>query len=137
MKRIKSAWRDCDEPMHFASHVFRIAFGILFILVAVAKLKMGYGGFANFLVNGAGPLSELPDFFLYAYGWIIPALELIVGLMLIFKTRVALAYKIIAVIYLTFIAGQLYDGNGTIVGNEYLPSLVALTVGYYAYRKTE
>ena len=64
-----------QDPVLFGATVLRIAFGILFVLVAVKKFCMGYGGFAESLVNGDTLFAkELPDFLLYAYGYIIPAL---------------------------------------------------------------
>ena len=127
-----------NDPVHFASHLFRIAFGILFIFVAVKKLRMGYGGFAESLVANADSLfaQELPSFLIYLYGWALPAIEMIVGLMLLFNKKTVLAYKVVALIYLSFILGQQYDGNTAKVGTEYLPSMVALAVGYFAYAKT-
>lgn len=137
MQSFKKRWGDCDDPMVFASHIFRIAFGIMFTFVAIKKLRMGYGGFAEALVTNPDSLlsQEFPSALLYLYGWIIPGLELLVGLMLLFDRGTRTAYKLVALIYLTFIFGQQYDGNTAKVGTEYLPSMVALAVGYYAYHK--
>ncbi|MFT7016327.1 MAG: hypothetical protein ACJATX_000286 [Candidatus Paceibacteria bacterium] len=108
----------------------------MFILVAVKKFRMGYGGFAESLVNGDTLFAkELPDFLLYAYGYVIPALEFIIGAMLLLNKKTKLAYQIMAGIYLSFIIGQQYDGNTSKVGNEYLPALLTLVVAYYTYHK--
>ena len=106
-----------NDPMYFGATLLRIAFGILFVLVAVKKLRMGYGGFAESLVTADTLIAqELPAFLLYAYGYIIPALELVVGLMLLANKYTKTAYQIIGIIYLSFIFGQQYNGNTSKVG---------------------
>ena len=125
-----------QDPMYFGAQVLRIAFGVMFVFVAVKKLRLGYGGFAEGLVNGDSLFAkELPDFLLYAYGYIIPGLELVVGVLLLVNKYTKTAYQIIAAIYLSFIFGQQYDGNTSKVGNEYLPALLTLVTAYYLHHK--
>jgi len=122
----------CNDPMYFGATVLRIAFGIMFVLVAVKKFRMGYGGFAESLVSGDTLFAkELPDVLLYAYGYAIPAVEFIAGILLLLNKYTKFAYQVIAVTYLTFILGQQYDGNTSKVGNEYLPGLLTLVTAYY------
>lgn len=139
MKKLTHCWKKIDDPTVFAAHILRIAFGLLFVFVAIKKFRMGYGGFAESLVANADSLfsNEIPDIFLYIYGWIIPGLEFVVGLMLLLDKGTRTAYKLVAIIYLSFILGQQYDGNTSKVGTEYLPSLVALVVAYYTYHKSK
>ena len=127
------------DPIYFGATILRLAFAFLFILVAVKKLRMGYGGFAEGLVSNADSLlaGELPSGLLYLYGGIIPAAELLAGLALLFNRYTQKAYIAIAFIYLSFVFGQQYDGNTAKVGTEYLPSLVALVLAYWMHWKTE
>lgn len=129
--------KKCD-PVHFGATVLRLAFAFLFILVAVKKFRMGYGGFAESLVAADDLMAkEIPHFILYAYGYLLPAAELIAGVLLLFNKYVKVAYMIIAAIYLSFIFGQEYNGNTAKVGNEYLPGLLALVAAYYLNHKAE
>lgn len=124
--------RMCSDPMFYGATILRWAFGIMFVLVAVKKFRMGYGGFAESLVGADNHVArEIPHFLLYIYGYLLPAAELIAGLLLIFNKHTKIAYNLIAVIYLSFIFGQEYNGNTSKVGNEYLPAMVALVVSYY------
>lgn len=127
-----------NDPMYFGATILRLAFGIMFVLVAVKKFRMGYGGFAESLVSGGSLFAnELPDFLLYAYGYTIPTLELFVGILLLANKYVKTAYQIMAVIYLSFIFGQQYDGNTSKVGNEYLPALLTLVSAYYLHHNAK
>ena len=120
----------------FGAKVLRLAFAILFLLVGVKKLRMGYTGFADALIAGDGHLaSEFPGAALYVYGLLLPAAELIAGALLLVNKYVDEAYALIALMYLTFIFGQQYDGNTSKVGTEYLPSLLALSAAVYFHKK--
>ena len=122
----------------FGSEVFRLAFGLLFFLVGVKKLRMGYTGFAEAIVAGDGYLAnEIPYLFLYVYGLALPAAELAAGIALLANKYVREAYAGIALMYLTFIFGQQYDGETGKVGTEYLPALVALTIGVFMREKAK
>ena len=115
-----------------------MAFGILFVLVAVKKLRMGYFGFAESLVTSEGLLAqELPHALLYAYGAITPALELLAGVLLLVNKKVKLGYAIVALFYVSFIFGQMYDGNTPKIGTEYIPSLLAVIAGYFLSDRTQ
>jgi uncharacterized membrane protein YphA (DoxX/SURF4 family) len=119
-------------PYHFGAFVLRVAFGLLFILVAVKKFRMGYFGFAENLVAGDGLMAqEIPSFLLYAYGALTPAVELAAGILLLINKHVKVGYTIAALFYLSFIFGQMYDGNTSKVGTEYIPSLLAVVAGYW------
>ncbi len=119
-------------PYHFGATVLRLAFGILFVLVAVKKFRMGYFGFADMLINGEGLMAqEIPSFILYIYGALTPAIEFIAGALLILNKKPKIAYSIAALFYLSFVFGQMYDGNAVKVGTEYIPSLLAVVVGYW------
>ena len=120
----------------FGSNVFRLAFGIYFLLVGVKKLRMGYPGFAEALVSGDDLIAqELPNVVLYIYGLALPAAELLAGGALLVNRYVKEAYFTIAVIYLSFIFGQMYNGNTGKIGTDYMPSLVALTMGVLCWKK--
>lgn len=116
----------------FGATVLRYAFALLFIFVGVKKLRMGYGGFAESLV-AADTLTanEIPAVLLMAYGYILPAAELIAGALLLVNKYVKEAYATIAVIYLTFVFGQMYDGNTSKIGTEYMPSMIALSLAVF------
>jgi len=99
---------------------------------------MGYGGFAASLVTGDGLMAqEIPHVLLLAYGYLIPAAELIAGVLLLINRYVKEAYATIALIYLTFIFGQMYDGNTAKIGTEYMPSLVALSLAVFFRMRSE
>lgn len=111
----------------FGALILRLAFGILFTLVAVKKLRMGYGGFAESLVTADTLMAkEIPHMLLLAYGYVLPAAELIVGVLLLANKYVREAIAVIAIIYLTFVFGQMYNLNTAKIGTEYFPSLLAL-----------
>ena len=119
-------------PYHFGATVLRLSFGFLFVLIAIKKFRMGYFGFAEMLVNGKGSMAkEIPSFILYAYGTLIPAIEILAGLLLLINKKPKIAYSAIALLYLSFIFGQTYDGNVAIIGSEYIPSLLAVIAGYW------
>jgi uncharacterized membrane protein YphA (DoxX/SURF4 family) len=123
-----------EDKEKFISTTIRWAFGILFVFVAVKKFRGGYFSFADGLVS-ADTLTakEIPNFLLYLYGAIIPALELIAGIMLLVNKKVKLAYALIAATYLSFIFGQMYNLNTSKIGTEYFPSLLLLLTGFYFY----
>lgn len=122
----------------FTDSMFRLAFGILFIFIAITKIRAGYTAFAESLAN---PIEEsllrndLGFPILYLYGIMLPALELLAGVMLILDKYSHLAYELIAFIYLSFIFGQAYNGNASTIGSEYLPSLLALSFAYAAHMR--
>ena len=121
----------------FGAKVMRWSFGLLFLLVGVKKLRMGYTGFADALVGGDGNLAaEIPNIILYVYGLIIPAAELLAGAALLANKYVQEAYTAIALMYLSFIFGQMYDGNTSKVGTEYFPSLVALCLAVFFWKRS-
>ncbi|MDF2378676.1 MAG: hypothetical protein P1V18_00435 [Candidatus Gracilibacteria bacterium] len=127
-----------DIPFfEFSSKVIRYAFGILFILVAVKKFRMGLGGFADSLIKADNLIAqEIPAILLLAYGYIIPWMELFAGAALFSKKHVYSGYKVIALIYLSFIFGQMYNLNTSKIGTEYFPSLILLMLGYYSHQMT-
>ena len=116
----------------FGARVLQYAFAIMFLLVGVKKLRMGYTGFADALIAGDGHLAnEFPSMLLYLYGLALPAAELIAGVLLLINKYVREAYMLIALMYLSFVFGQQYDGNTAKVGTEYLPSLMALALAVF------
>ena len=133
MKALQKCIHDCFKNEYaFGAKLLRYGFAILFILVAVKKLRMGYTGFADSLVNGDGHLAaEMPVILLQVYGYIIPAAELVAGVMLLVDQYRREAYFAIGIIYLTFIFGQMYDGNTSKIGTEYFPSMVALSLAVF------
>jgi len=119
-------------PYHFGATVLRLAFGILFVLVAIKKFRMGYFGFADMLVNADTLMAkEIPSFILYIYGALTPAVELLAGVLLLINKKPKIAYGIAALFYLSFVFGQMYNGDAVKVGTEYIPSLLAVVVGYW------
>ena len=124
------------DPMKFGAIVLRLAFGILFILAAVQKFRMGYGAFADIIMNGDNLIAkEIPAFLLTIYGYALPGLEFIVGILLVLNIWSKYAYATISLIYLSFIFGQTYNGNASIVGTEYIPALLTVVVAYYLQDK--
>lgn len=123
----------------FAAQVLRYAFAIYFIFVSIKKFRMGIPEFATSLTEGAMGTeilaNEIPNFLLYAYGWVLTFAELAAGIMLLLNKKVQEAYTIIALIYLSFIFGQMYSGNTSKIGTDYLPSLVALCLAVFAHIK--
>ena len=120
----------------FGAEVFRWAFGLYFLLVGIKKLRMGYPGFAESLVAADDLIAgEIPSIALYIYGLALPAAELASGAALLLNKYVKEAYFTIGVIYLTFIFGQMYNGNTGKIGTDYMPSLVALTMGVFMWHK--
>lgn len=132
----KMCERFSKDPHYFIATVFRLAFALLFILVAIKKFRMGYGNFVESMVTADTLLAkEIPDVFLMIYAYLLPLAELLAGVLLLFNKYTKEAYQLIALMYLTFILGQQYDGNTAKVGTEYLPSLVALAVAYWTHHK--
>lgn len=116
----------------FGAEVLRYAFGLYFLLVGVKKLRMGYPGFAESLLAADDLIAgEIPHIILYIYGLVLPAAELLAGVGLLLNKYVKEAYFTIGVIYLTFVFGQMYNGNTGKIGTDYLPSLVALSLGVF------
>lgn len=131
--------KDCFKNEYsFGAKTLRYAFGLLFVLVAVKKFRMGYGGFAEGLVSGDGHLAkEVPHVILYAYGYALPAAELIAGVFLLINKYVKEGFAMIAIMYLTFIFGQMYDGNTGKVGTDYIPTLTGLSLAVFFHMKGE
>lgn len=116
----------------FGAQVLRIAFGMLFLLVGIKKFRMGFTGFADAIVSGDGQLAqEIPSVVLYIYGLALPIAEFGAGLCLLLNKHIKEAYFAIAIMYLTFIFGQQYDGNTAKVGTEYLPALLTLSLAVF------
>lgn len=124
----------------FGAEVLRYAFAIYFILVAVKKLRMGIPQFADAIVGGAMGTEllagEVPSILLYIYGLALPIVEMVAGIMLLVNFKVREAYTLIALVYLSFIFGQMYSGNTGKIGTDYLPSLVALTLAVFFREKS-
>ena len=128
---IPKRFENTDE---FAAFLLRYTFGIMFLLVAVKKIRMGYGGFADSLLMGDTLLAaEAPSMLILAYGLILPGIELLVGAALLLDYNVKYAYIAIGFIYLSFVFGQMYNGNTVKVGTEYFPSILALIAAFYFY----
>jgi uncharacterized membrane protein YphA (DoxX/SURF4 family) len=127
------------DPEYFGAVALRLTFGLVFVLAAVAKFRMGFSGFADIVVSGEGNLaSEMPAVILQAYGYALPILELIAGVLLLSgcKKHAKYGFGLAGIIYLTFVFGQAYDANIAVVGTEYLPSLLALYFGFHLFAKT-
>lgn len=125
----------------FGAEVLRYAFAIYFILVAVKKLRMGIPEFADSIVGGAMGTEllagEMPAIALYAYGLVLPVVEMIAGILLLINIKVREAYALIALTYLSFIFGQMYSGNTGKIGTDYLPSLTALTLAVFFRERSQ
>lgn len=123
----------------FPAEVLRYAFAIYFILVAVKKFRMGIPEFATSITEGAMNTellaNEIPHILLYVYGLALPFVEFIAGFLLLINKYVREAYIMIALTYLSFIFGQMYSGNTSKIGTDYLPSLTALSIAVYAREK--
>ena len=121
---------------NFASTLLRLSFGLLFLLVAIKKLRMGYGGFAESLIMGDTLLAkDAPPILLLSYGLLLPGLELFIGVALLLDYHVRDAYVVIGIIYLSFIFGSMYNGNTVKIGTEYFPSILALIAAHHFYEK--
>lgn len=133
MKKLLQKWYKNEYA--FGAEVLRYAFAIYFILVAVKKLRMGIPEFADSIVGGAMNTEllagEIPSIALYIYGLLLPVAEMLAGILLLLNKKVREAYVIIALIYLSFIFGQMYSGNTGKIGTDYLPSLMALTFAVF------
>lgn len=125
----------------FGAEVLRYAFAIYFILVAVKKLRMGIPNFADSIVGGAMNTEllagEVPSIILYIYGLALPILEMVAGILLLINVRVREAYILVALIYLSFVFGQMYSGNTGKIGTDYLPSLTALTLAVFFRERSQ
>ena len=127
------------SPMHFGATVLRLAFAFLFILVAVKKFRMGIGNFVNGMILNPETLmaQEIPNFLLLIYGYLIPWVELIAGVLLLFDRYTKIAYTAVAFIYVSFVFGQMYNGDTAKIGTEYMPSLLAVIAAYYMHERDE
>ena len=127
------------SPMHFGATVLRLAFALLFILIAIKKFRMGLGNFTNAMILNPDNLTtqEIPNFLLQIYGYSIAWVELAAGVLLLFDRYTKIAYTIVAFTYLSFIFGQVYNGDEAIIGSQYMPSLLAVVAGYWMHEKDE
>ncbi len=127
------------NPMHFGATVFRLAFGVLFVLVAVKKFRVGIPNFIDGMILNPDNLTaqEIPNWILSAYGYIIPWVELAAGIFLLIDRYTKVAYTVVAFTYVSFIFGQMYNGNTGKIGTEYIPSLMATVAAYYMHEKDE
>lgn len=131
----KACERFFSEPAYFGATVLRLAFALLFLLAGINKLRMGYGGFASMIVGNGGNLaSEAPAVLLYIYGYLLPAAELLAGVLLLFNKYTKHAFALVALMYLSFVFGQMYDGNGSEM-TGYLVALLAATAGFHLHDK--
>ena len=125
----------------FGAEVLRYAFAIYFILVAVKKIRMGIPQFADALVDGGLNTellaSEMPSILIYIYGLALPVVEMVAGILLLINVRIREAYTLVGLTYLTFIFGQMYSGNTSKIGTDYLPSLVALSLAVFFREKSD
>ena len=113
----------------FGAFFLRWTFALLFLFVGIKKLRMGYVGFADGLVNSNSLLvSELPPVTVYLYGLLLPITELLIGMLLIVNRYKREVYTLIGFVYLTFVFGQMYNGNTEKIGVEYIPSIIALVL---------
>ena len=126
---------NCFRSAHaFGATILRLAFAFLFILVAVQKFRMGFEGFAKSLVYPTVPTllsTEFPDFVLYTYGYLLPVVEFISGVLLLVNKYTREAYIVISLVILTFVFGQEYNGNSSIVNQEFIPLFIALILAMY------
>jgi uncharacterized membrane protein YphA (DoxX/SURF4 family) len=121
----------------FGATVLRLTFGLLFLFVGIKKLRMGYTGFADGLIAADTNLAnDLPAIVLYGYGLLLPVAEILAGLLLLARKHVYFAYTLVAVMYLTFVFGQMYNGNTPKIGTEYIPALLAVSVAYFFEKKS-
>lgn len=121
-----------EDPATFGATVLRMAFAILFLLVAMKKFRMGIGNFADSIASTDSLISQdIAPVVLYMFGFALPILELLVGVLLLIDRDVKSAYGLAAIIYLALIFGQVYNGNTPRVGMEYFPSLLALIAAYH------
>lgn len=121
------------------STLFRIAFAFTFLLAAVLKFRLGFDGFAENLANPIIPTlisQEIPDFVLLIYGYLIPVIEFIAGVLLLVNKYAREAYIIIGLLLLTYIFGSMYNGNMSIVAGEYIPMMVALVIAIFCLEKS-
>ncbi len=127
------------DPNHFGAVVLRLAFALLFILVAVKKFRMGIGEFTNAMVLNPDTLlaQDVPAWILQVYGYSIAWIELAAGVLLLFDRYTKVAYTVVAFSYISFILGQMYNGNTAKIGTEYMPSLLAVVAAYYMHEKDE
>ncbi len=126
------------SPMHFGATILRLAFAFLFILVAVKKFR-DFGGFVNGMIldEATHMAQEIPHFLLYIYGYSIPFIELLAGVLLLINRYTKVAYTIVAFTYISFVGGQMYNGDTAKIGTEYMPSLLAVVAAYYMHEKDE
>jgi uncharacterized membrane protein YphA (DoxX/SURF4 family) len=135
--------KDCcnkffSDPEKFGAIMLRLGFAFLFIFAGIAKLRMGLPEFAAILTGGEGNMAtEFPAVVLQAYGYVLPIVEMLAGLLLLVGTKkhARFGFGLAALIYLSFIFGQAYDGNFAVVGNEYLPSMLALFFAFHLHKK--
>ena len=86
-------------PMHFGAFVMRMAFGFLFLTIALQELRHGYGTFAQTLMTGDYQIvKDMPAALVMTYGYMLPAAELMAGVLLICNQLPKVAYSIAALI---------------------------------------
>ncbi len=123
-----------ESPQHFGATILRYAFGIFFVLVAVKKFR-NFDGFLDSMVLNPENLitQEIPNFLLYIYGYLIPFVELAAGLSLLFNVFTHFGFTVVAFTYISFVFGQMYNGNTSKIGTEYIPSLLAVIAAYWLH----
>lgn len=134
----KCCSRFFSDPEYFGAVMLRLGFGLLFLFAGIAKLRMGYGGFAEMLVGGEGNFAkEVPAVLTQIYGYILPAAELLAGVLILSgcKKHSKYGYGLAGLIYLSFVFGQAYDGNFSVIGGEYFPSMLALFFAWHLSKK--
>ena len=128
-----------NDPKYFGATVLRIGLALLLLFAGINKFRMGYADFVDLMVAGemlprlAG---DAPDILIQIFAYVLPVAELIVGLLLLFNLYTKEAYIGLAVIFLIFTFGQMYEGspeNLNIVMTEYFTTLLATVVAFHLH----
>ena len=105
--------------------LLRLFLGVMFLFASFGKFKMGLGTFADSIAKGFVD-TILPHFLLVAYGYVLPIMELVLGITLLLGIFADVMLMVAALTLLSLFFGQFITGNGAVAAYNALYFLIAV-----------
>ncbi|MSR64961.1 MAG: DoxX family membrane protein [Verrucomicrobiae bacterium] len=105
--------------------LLRLFLGMMFLFASFGKFKMGLNAFADMIAKGFTD-TMLPHFFLVAYGYVLPIVELVLGITLLLGIFADVMTMVAALTLLSLFFGKFITGDGAVAAYYALYFFVAV-----------
>ena len=122
------------KDMSVVAFLLRLPIGVLFLFAGLNKFLGGYGNFVSWIIQDMSEKTWLPKVLLYPYAYVLPFIEVVVGVLLIIGLLTRPALIATALLLTSLLFGKVLAQDHATVAN--IANYVLITaIAYYFSRQ--